>query len=128
MRRRILFLAYKQCGTAGPPNNVTGWGRVDISAAADAIAESCSARLPVDRLVMASENFDNVTPPALPPDWVATNAQGPPPLWVTSNSGVPMPPADTPPNAAFIDDPAVVSDKRLDSPHVYSFSRAVLYR
>jgi hypothetical protein len=26
-----------------------------------------------------------------------------------------MPPADTPPNAAFIDDPAVVSDKRLDS-------------
>jgi hypothetical protein len=26
-----------------------------------------------------------------------------------------MPPADTPPNAAFIDDPAVVSDKLLDS-------------
>ena len=26
-----------------------------------------------------------------------------------------MPPADTPPNAAFIDDPAVVSDKRLES-------------
>ena len=25
-----------------------------------------------------------------------------------------MPPADTPPNALFIDDPAVVSDKRLD--------------
>jgi hypothetical protein len=62
-----------------------------------------------------SENFDNVSPPALPPDWLATNAQGPPPLWVTSNSGVPIPPADTPPNAAFIDDPAVVSDKRLDS-------------
>ena len=54
-------------------------------------------------------------PPALPADWLATNALGPPPLWVTSNSGVPSPPADTPPNAAFIDDPAVVSDKRLDS-------------
>jgi hypothetical protein len=40
---------------------------------------------------------------------------GPPPLWVTSNSGVPAPPADTAPNAAFIDDPGVVSDKRLDS-------------
>ncbi len=65
--------------------------------------------------VMWSENFDNVTPPALPPGWMATNAQGPPPLWVTSNSGVPVPPADTLPNAAFIDDPAVVSDKRLDS-------------
>ena len=61
-----------------------------------------------------SENFDGVTPPALPPDWVATNAQGPPPLWVTSDSGLPTPPADTAPNALFIDDPAVVSDKRLD--------------
>jgi hypothetical protein len=63
----------------------------------------------------SSENFDSVTPPALPLEWLATNALGPPPLWVTSNSGVPSPPADTPPNAAFIDDPAVVSDKRLDS-------------
>ena len=27
------FIAYKQCGSAGPPNNVTGWGRVDILAA-----------------------------------------------------------------------------------------------
>ena len=55
-----------------------------------------------------------VTPPGLPPGWLATNAQGPPPLWVTSNSGVPLPPADTPPNAAFVDDSAELSDKRLD--------------
>jgi len=53
----------------------------------------------------------------LPPDWLATNALGPPPLWVTSNAGLPLPPADTVPNAAFIDDPKVVSDKRLDSLH-----------
>jgi hypothetical protein len=65
--------------------------------------------------VQLSENFDEVIPPGLPPDWMASNAQGPPPLWVTSDSGVPMPPADTLPNAAFIDDPAVVSDKMLDS-------------
>jgi len=64
--------------------------------------------------VTQSEDFDGVTPPALPPDWLATNAQGPPPLWVTSDSGLPMPPADSPPNALYIDDPAVVSDKRLD--------------
>ena len=64
--------------------------------------------------VTQSENFDGVTPPALPPGWLATNAQGPPPLWVASNSGLPMPPADTPPNALSIDDPGVVSDKRLD--------------
>jgi hypothetical protein len=67
------------------------------------------------------EYFDGVTPPALPPAWVAINAQGPPPLWVTSNSGVPIPPADTPPNSGFIDDPAVVSDKRLDSRNVAIF-------
>lgn len=65
--------------------------------------------------VVLTENFDNLTPPALPLGWLATNVQGPPPLWVTSDSGVPIPPADTSPNAAFIDDPAVVSDKRLDS-------------
>jgi hypothetical protein len=65
-----------------------------------------------------TEDFDNVTPPALP-GWIATNTQGPPPLWVTSDSGVPVPPADTAPNAVFIDDPAVVSDKLLDS---FSFS------
>jgi hypothetical protein len=68
-----------------------------------------------------TENFDDVSPPALPPGWIATNAQGPLPLWVTSNSGVPIPPADTLPNAAFIDDPAVVSDKRLDSRNVAVF-------
>jgi hypothetical protein len=69
-----------------------------------------------------TENFDNLTPPALPTGWLATNALGPPPLWVTSNSGVPNPPADTPPNAAFIDDPSVLSDKRLDS-IPFSFSK-----
>jgi hypothetical protein len=70
---------------------------------------------PCFSLHTSNENFDNVTPPALPVEWLATNALGPPPLWVTSNSGVPIPPADTPPNAAFIDDPGVLSDKRLDS-------------
>jgi serine protease AprX len=111
-----------QCGDAGPPNNVYGWGRVDVSAAVPAPSPvpSCPPRcfLPM----VLTENFDGVTPPALPDDWTATNAQGPPPLWVTSNSGVPMPPSDTSPNAAFIDDPAVVSDKRLDSIHINSFA------
>lgn len=69
------------------------------------------------QLAGLAQSFDNVVPPILPPGWLATNALGPPPLWVTSNSGLPMPPADTPPNAAFVDDPGVVSDKRLDSLH-----------
>ena len=70
-------------------------------------------------LSQISAYFDQVVPPALPQGWLATNALGPPPQWVTSNSGVPMPPADTLPNAAYIDDPAVVSDKRLDSFQFY---------
>jgi hypothetical protein len=60
------------------------------------------------------DNFDYLTPPALPPGWLATNAQGPPPVWISSDSGLPTPSADTLPNALFIDDPPVVSDKRLD--------------
>jgi subtilisin family serine protease/cell division septation protein DedD len=106
------FLAYKDCGTPGPPNNTSGWGRVDVLAAVTPPVITCPLCW---SLLTFGQSFDNVTPPALPQDWTATNAQGPPPLWVTSNSGVPMPPADTPPNAAFIDDPAIVSDKRLVS-------------
>ena len=120
LNEAAFFLAYKQCGTPGPPNNVVGWGRIDILAPVTSGQLQC---FPCWTLEMTTQTFDNVTPPALPPDWIATNAQGPPPLWGTSNSGVPMPPADSPPNAAFIDDPAVVSDKRLDSSHSV-FSRA----
>jgi hypothetical protein len=62
------------------------------------------------------ENFDGVTPPALPPGWVAANAIDPDGIfWVTSNSGDPSPPADSLPNAAFVNDPGAISDKRLDS-------------
>jgi hypothetical protein len=70
---------------------------------------------PCAGVVTSTENFDSLTPPALPISWLATNALGPLPLWVTSNAGLPSPPADTLPNAAFVDDPDVVSDKRLDS-------------
>lgn len=89
-----------------------GSGRVDVLAVTATTPPPC---YPCWFRTTIDENFDRLTPPALPPDWLATNAQGPPPVWVTSNSGVPIPPADTPPNAVFIDDPGVVSDKRLDS-------------
>jgi len=115
LNEAAFFLAYKQCGTPGPPNNVVGWGRVDVSAAVPAPSPSPSCSPPCSGPVEVTEHFDDVTLPGLPPDWRATNAQGPPPLWVTSDSGVPMPPADTLPNAAFVDDPAAVSDKLLDS-------------
>jgi|GEM_PF-490781 len=64
------------------------------------------------------QDFDGVIPPILPADWTAANAKGPPPLWVTSNAGNPSPAADSSPNAAFVDDPDLISDKRLDSPNI----------
>jgi serine protease AprX len=123
------LISSTQCGDAGPPNNVYGWGRVDISAAVGPTPSpnpSCSP--PCILPVVFSESFDSVTPPALPPDWEATNTEGPPPLWATSNDGVPIPPADTPPNAAFIDDPAEVSDKLLDSLHFTLFGPQLTFR
>ena len=59
------------------------------------------------------DNFDYLTPPRCR-RMAGNKCPCPPPLWVTSDSGLPMPPADTSPNALFVDDPAVVSDKRLD--------------
>jgi cell division septation protein DedD len=65
------------------------------------------------------ENFDSVTPPALPPEWTAGNVIDPDGIfWQTSNSGNPSPPADSLPNAAWVNDPAMISDKHLDSPPV----------
>jgi hypothetical protein len=64
-----------------------------------------------DPILLRLELFDGLTPPALPTGWSSTT-------WVTSNSGVPTPPADTLPNAAFVDDPATISDKQLLSPNI----------
>jgi hypothetical protein len=63
------------------------------------------------------ESFDQVTPPMLPPGWTAINAIDPDGVfWQTSNSGDPSPPAYSLPNAAWVNDPDMISDKYLDSP------------
>jgi hypothetical protein len=101
-------------GSASGEDDVSGW----VNGAFPCFTPRptpCPGRC--SQLAGLTQNFDNVVPPILPPDWLATNALGPPPLWATSNSGIPMPSAETPPNAAFVDDPGVVSDKRLDSLH-----------
>ena len=55
-----------------------------------------------------------MTPPLLPAGWVAANAVNPDGiLWVTSTTT-----PDSAPNDAFINDPSVVSDKRLDTPNI----------
>jgi hypothetical protein len=60
------------------------------------------------------ETFDDVTAPALPFGWVATNAQGQNPVWATAASGL----AHTPPNSAYLSVGAF-ADERLDSPPVW---------
>jgi hypothetical protein len=68
-------------------------------------------------ITILNEGFDDVTPPDLPPFWTAINRIDPDGvLWQSSNSGLPTPPCDTPPNAAWVNDPPVISDKYLDSP------------
>jgi hypothetical protein len=57
------------------------------------------------------ENFEEVTPPALPPGWLAANAQGHDPLWMTAAVN-----AQTPPNAAYmVAGPSTPFDEWLDS-------------
>jgi Kelch motif/Galactose oxidase, central domain len=66
-----------------------------------------------------SQNFDSITPPQLPAGWTAINVIDPDGiLWVTSDSGDPFPPADSAPNAAFVNDPETIGDKRLESPSI----------
>jgi hypothetical protein len=82
-------------------------------AAAMAVDGRVQPDVQCDPVPLLLEFFDGVTPPALPTGWSSTT-------WVTSNSGVPTPPADTLPNAAFVDDPATISDKQLLSPNIPS--------
>src|ERR1700752_5308400 len=64
-----------------------------------------------------TQDFDALTPPALPAGWTAMNAIDPDAiLWTSSNSGLPLPPSDSLPNSAATNDPATISDKRLESP------------
>ncbi len=67
-------------------------------------------------VVASSQNFDAVVAPALPAGWVATNPTGGGALWVTSTAGTPAPPVVSAPNALFIDDPSIITDKQIVTP------------
>jgi hypothetical protein len=62
------------------------------------------------------ESFDGFASPTthLPAGWLAKNMAGPLPLWAISTTT-----PDTAPKAVFVDDPAVVSDKYLDSTDIF---------
>lgn len=95
---------------------LNGFGSTSTAESLDACAQE--PRCPNPSVVF-TENFDGITPPALPAGWTATNVIDPDGiLWVTSNDGDPFPSADSLPNAAFVNDPDAISDKRLDSPSI----------
>ena len=58
-----------------------------------------------------AENFDGVTAPALPQDWISYTLSGTASLWKSSTIN-----PDTAPNAAFAADPASIADNVLVSP------------
>ena len=59
-----------------------------------------------------SENFDALTPPALPDGWTATNAQGPAPFWTTTNTNAENL------NNAYVTVSNQTSDKLLVTPQI----------
>ena len=95
---------------------LNGFGSTSTVESLDACAQE--PRCPNPSVVF-TENFDGITPPALPAGWTAINVIDPDGiLWVTSNDGDPFPSADSLPNAALVNDPDAISDKRLDSPSI----------
>ena len=58
-----------------------------------------------------AENFDGITAPALPAQWLATNVSGTANPWATTTAS-----ANTPPNSAFVTDSASAGQNALVSP------------
>jgi len=65
LNEAAFFLAYKQCGTPGPPNNVVGWGRVDILAAIGSPSPTPTAS-PTPTPTATATAMPSVTPTATP--------------------------------------------------------------
>jgi hypothetical protein len=107
--------AIAQGADGSTPRGSTGRDQADISVTTAPTPPPCNGQL----ITILDEGFDDVIPPLLPPFWTAINGIDPDGiLWQSSNSGLPSPPFDTPPNAAWVNDPPVISDKYLDGPNV----------
>ena len=117
----LLFFVAAGIGAIGSSRPISTQGGPDGPfAAVSPLTPPCPPGS--DVITVLAENFDNVTPPLLPAGWTATNAIDPDGIfWQTSNTGLPLPPADSPPNAAWVNDPNVVSDKYLDSATFFIF-------
>jgi len=67
LNEAAFFLAYKQCGSAGPPNNVTGWGRVDIAVAVGTPSPTPTATTTVTATPTATATATQRSTPATRP-------------------------------------------------------------
>ena len=110
----------------GSPNNVaTGAATALLRAGSDCTCPQRGRRLFVQFAVatamllfgsvanaqFCAENFDGVTAPALPQEWISYRLSGTASLWKSTTIN-----PDTAPNAAFAADPASVADNVLASP------------
>jgi subtilisin family serine protease len=66
LNEAAFFLAYKQCGTPGPPNNVVGWGRVDILAAVGLLPSPTPSPTLTPTPTATATATSSVTPTATP--------------------------------------------------------------
>jgi hypothetical protein len=98
---------------APPCSNPTPTATATPTVAPSATATPTATATVTPTSQSCTEDFDGVTPPALPAGWVATNAAGPEPSWITSSAL-----SDTPPNDVVVKAPSEISDKRLDSPAI----------
>jgi CSLREA domain-containing protein/uncharacterized repeat protein (TIGR01451 family) len=90
------------------------------------LQQSCGG--PTCNQVLFSENFDNVSAPALPSGWTTANPLNPDDpyqKWATSTAT-----PESAPNDAFVADPANTSDAQLTSPviHISTASAKLIFR
>jgi serine protease AprX len=96
-----VFISNTQCGTAGPPNNVFGWGRIDIAAAVGTPAPTptvsptpVSSATPCGATTPTPTPSASVTPPPTPtPTPTSTPTATPTPTPILTSTPTPTPTA-----------------------------------
>ena len=101
--RAFTFIAAGQCGDTITPTLQLADGTNSLGT----VSSSFQLGLANQPL---SQNFDGITPPALPTNWTVSWS-GAGAAWVSSSAA-----SDTSPNSMFAPDPASVSDNSLTSP------------
>jgi hypothetical protein len=105
VNRQFTFIANGTCGGTNAAVLLLQDGTLNLGTITFPFTMGHRSTLPI-----LAEDFDQVTPPNLPPGWTASwTGTGAP--WSTTSAA-----ADSPPNSAFARDPASPSDNSLISP------------